>query len=68
MVKTFREFLDELYVREPSGKIIGIRKQPYRGVDQKMRKAYPGKSASSGGGGSSGGGAGGGSGGSGDGN
>lgn len=65
MVKTFREFLDELYVRDSTGKVVNIRKQPYRGADQKMHKAYPGKSASSGGGGSSGdGGGGGGSGGS----
>ena len=51
MVKTFREFLDELYVRDPSGKIVNVRKQSFRGADQKMHKAYPGKSASSGGGG-----------------
>lgn len=52
MVKTFREFLDELYVRDPSGKIVNVRKQQYRGADMKMHSAYPGKSASSGGGGS----------------
>ena len=52
MVKTFREFLDELYVRDPAGKIVNVRKQSFRGADQKMHKAYPGKSASSGGGGS----------------
>lgn len=64
MVKTFREFLDELYVRDASGKIISIRKQTYRGSDQKLRKDYPGKSSSSGGGGGGGssGGSGGGSG------
>ena len=73
MVKTFREFLDELYVRDPSGKIVNVRKQSFRGADQKMHKAFPGKSASSGGGGpssdggSGGGGGGGGSGGSGNG-
>lgn len=54
MVKTFREFLDELYVRDSSGKIVNIRKQPYRGADQKMHKAYPGKSSSSSGGSSAG--------------
>ena len=53
MVKTFREFIDELYVRDASGKIISMRKQPYRGADNKLHKAYPGKSASSGGGGGS---------------
>lgn len=55
MVKTFREFIEELYIRDASGKILGMRKQPYRGADNKIHKAYPGKSASSGGGGSSGG-------------
>jgi uncharacterized membrane protein len=50
MVKTFKQFLDELYIRDTSGKIIGIKKQKYRGADMKMHKAYPGKSASSGGG------------------
>jgi uncharacterized membrane protein len=62
MVKTFREFLDELYVRDPSGKIINIRKQKYRGADMKLHSANPGKSSSSGGGGGSGSGGSGGSG------
>ena len=58
MVKTFREFLDELYVRDPSGKIVNVRKQQFRGADNKLHSAYPGKSASSGGGGAGGGGGG----------
>ena len=65
MVKTFRDFLDELYVRDASGKIINIRKQKFRGADGKLHSAFPGKSASSGGGGSAGGDGGGGGGGSG---
>ena len=60
MVKTFREFLDELYVRDANGKIIHVPNQKFRGADGKLHSAPPGKSASSGGGGGSAGGAGGG--------
>lgn len=60
MVKTFKEYIKELFVRDPSGKLISIKKQVYRGADSKLHRDYPGKSSSSGGGG--GGGSGGGSG------
>jgi hypothetical protein len=42
----------ELFVRSPSGKIITIKKQKFRGSDNKLHTAHPGKSGSSGGGGS----------------
>lgn len=69
MVKTFREFLDELYVRDSTGKIVNVKNKQYRGADGKLHSAPPGKSSSSGGGDSAGngGGGGGGSGGSGNG-
>ena len=37
-------------IRDPSGKPIAIKKQKFRGSDNKIHTAYPGKSASSGGG------------------
>lgn len=48
----------ELFVRSPSGKIITIKKQKFRGSDNKLHTSYPGKSGSSGGGGSGAGGSG----------
>jgi len=54
MVKKFKSFVAELTVRDPSGKIIPIKKQVYRGADMKLHKDYPGKSSSSGGGGNGG--------------
>jgi len=50
MVKSFKEYIKELTVRNPSGKLISIKKQTYRGADLKLHKDYPGKSSSSGGG------------------
>jgi hypothetical protein len=50
-MKSFREFIKELTVRDISGKLTTINKQKYRGADMKLHKAYPGKSSSSGGGG-----------------
>lgn len=41
---------NEMYVRDPSGKKIDVKKQKFRGADNKMHSAYPGKSSSSGGG------------------
>lgn len=49
-MKTFKNFIDEMVVRDPSGKLIKINKLKYRGADQKIHVAYPGKSSSSGGG------------------
>jgi hypothetical protein len=42
--------MDEMAVRDTSGKLIQIRKQKFRGADMKLHTAYPGKSSSSGGG------------------
>ena len=41
---------NEMFVRDPSGKKIEVKKQKFRGADNKMHSAYPGKSSSSGGG------------------
>jgi hypothetical protein len=49
-MKTFKTFINELQVRDPSGKLITIKKEIFRGSDNKIHTAYPGKSASSGGG------------------
>ena len=49
-MKTFKETMKEMIVRDPSGKPITIKKVKYRGADMKMHSAYPGKSSSSGGG------------------
>lgn len=49
-MKTFSQFIAELSVRDPSGKLIRIKKQKFRGADMKLHTAYPGKSSSSGGG------------------
>lgn len=50
-MKKFKQFIKELQVRDASGKIIRIKKQPVRGADMKIHMEYPGKSGSSGGGG-----------------
>jgi len=49
-MKTFNQYIKELMIRDPSGKPIAIKKQKFRGSDNKIHTAYPGKSASSGGG------------------
>jgi hypothetical protein len=49
-MKTFKQHIEELAVRDPNGKLIKLKKIPYRGSDMKIHTAYPGKSASSGGG------------------
>lgn len=49
-MKSFKQHIKELSVRDASGKIIRIKKQPVRGADMKMHMEYPGKSSSSGGG------------------
>jgi hypothetical protein len=49
-MKTFKETMKEMSVRDPSGKSITIKKVKFRGADLKIHTAYPGKSASSGGG------------------
>lgn len=49
-MKRFKNFIKEMAVRDAAGKLIPIRKQTFRGADMKLRKAYPGKSSSSGGG------------------
>lgn len=50
-MKSLRQFISELTVRDASGKVIRIKKQKFRGADNKLHMAYPGKSSSSGGGG-----------------
>ena len=46
--------IKEMFVRGMTGKLIPIKKQVFRGADNKLHRAYPGKSASSGGGGGGG--------------
>ena len=53
-MKTFKQYIHELAVRDSTGKLIKLKKLPYRGADMKIHTAYPGKSASSGGGSSGG--------------
>lgn len=55
-MKTFKEYMAEMEVRDPAGHLIKIKKLVYRGADMKLHSAYPGKSSSSGGGGGSAGG------------
>jgi hypothetical protein len=56
-MKKFKQYIQELAVRSAGGGLVPIKKVVSRGVNGKLHKTYPGKSASSGGG--SGGGAGG---------
>jgi hypothetical protein len=49
-MKTFKDTMKEMVVRDPSGKLIPVKKIKFRGADSKIHTAYPGKSASSGGG------------------
>lgn len=53
MIK-FKQLVKEMTVRDPSGKLIKIKKVAIRMADGKIRMQYPGKSGSSGGGGSGG--------------
>ena len=53
-MKTFKQHLEEMKVRDPAGNLINIPKIKYRGADMKIHTAYPGKSSSSGGGDSGG--------------
>jgi hypothetical protein len=54
MVKKFKQYINELFVRDASGKKIQIKKQPIRHPGGKVTMEYPGKSGSSGGGGNGG--------------
>jgi hypothetical protein len=49
-MKSFKQYIAELSVRDVSGKLIKIKKVVSRGADMKLHKTYPGKSSSSGGG------------------
>lgn len=51
LMKTFREYISELTVRDASGKQMQIKKVPIRMASGKIEMQYPGKSGSSGGGG-----------------
>lgn len=53
-MKTFKEFAEQklerpkhVVVRDPSGKVIPIKNVVYRGADEKLHSAPPGKSSSS---------------------
>ena len=48
---TIKRVVKEMYVRDAAGKEIEIKKQKFRGADNKMHTTFPGKSSSSGGGG-----------------
>jgi hypothetical protein len=48
---TFREFLNEITIRDASGKLKKLSCVPIRQADRKIRCLPPGKSGSSGGGG-----------------
>jgi len=50
-MKTFKQFVAELKVRDAAGNIHSIGKKPVREIDGKIHMEYPGKSSSSGGGG-----------------
>lgn len=54
-MKTLKQFIHELTVRDASGKKIHVKNVPIRMADGSIRKLPPGKSGSSGGGGSGGG-------------
>jgi hypothetical protein len=59
MIKTFKQYLEEMSVRGATGQLVPIKKVVSRNVAGKLQKTFPGKSASSGGGGGGGSGAGG---------
>lgn len=50
-MKSFREYLNEIKIRDASGKIQNLGNVKFRGADGKIHSAPPGKSGSSGGGG-----------------
>ena len=50
-MKTFKQFIAELTVRDAAGKKINIKNVPIRMADGTIKKLPPGKSGSSGGGG-----------------
>lgn len=50
-MKTFKEFINELSVRDGGGHLIAVKKVPIRMANGKIKLMYPGKSGSSGGGG-----------------
>jgi hypothetical protein len=52
-MKTFKEFITELTVRDGSGKKIQVKNVKIRMADGTLKALPPGKSGSSGGGGSS---------------
>lgn len=49
-MKKFSQYLEELAVRDPSGKKVSVSKEPVRMVTGKMKMMYPAKSSSSKGG------------------
>jgi hypothetical protein len=51
MIKTFKQYIEEMSVRGATGQLVPIKKVVSRNVAGKLQKTYPGKSASSGGGG-----------------
>jgi hypothetical protein len=51
---TFKEYLEELKVRDGSGKLINVPNVKIRMADGTLKSLPPGKSGSSGGGGASG--------------
>lgn len=59
-MKTFKKHLEEITVRDASGKLIHVGNVKIRMANGKIMSKAPGKSGSSGGGGGSGGGSGGG--------
>jgi hypothetical protein len=50
-MKTFRDYLNEMQIRDASGKLQPVKKVPVRMASGKIEMQYPGKSGSSGGGG-----------------
>jgi len=51
-MKTFKQYITEVVVRDASGKKIQVKNVPIRMADGKIKSLPPGKSGSSGGGGS----------------
>lgn len=53
-MKRFREHIQELAIRDATGKVVTLKKLPIRMASGKIKYQYPGKSGSSGGGGNGG--------------
>jgi hypothetical protein len=53
-MRSFKDYLEELTVRDASGKKIHVKNVPIRMADGTIRRLPPGKSGSSGGGGGGG--------------